>query len=75
MLVKPILDEALCNGCGLCVDVCRCGALVIVKNIIKIIDVNDCGYCTECELVCPTGAIQCPFEIVVEESIEITFEE
>jgi len=47
----------------------------MVKNIIKIIEVNDCGYCTECELVCPTGAIQCPFEIVVEESIEMTFEE
>jgi epoxyqueuosine reductase QueG len=47
----------------------------MVENIIKMIEVNDCGYCTECELVCPTGAIQCPYEIVVEESIEISFEE
>jgi MinD superfamily P-loop ATPase len=70
MLVKPILDEALCNGCGLCVSVCRCRALVMVKKIIKIIEVKDCGYCTECEMVCPTGAIQCPFEIVIEECIE-----
>ncbi|MBM4444397.1 MAG: 4Fe-4S dicluster domain-containing protein [Chloroflexi bacterium] len=75
MLVKPILDEALCNGCGLCVDVCRCGALVLVKKIIKIIEAEDCGYCTQCELVCPTGAIQCPFEIVIEETIEIGPEE
>lgn len=72
MLVKPVLDEALCNGCGLCLSVCQCGALVMVENIVKLIDVEECGYCTDCELVCPTGAIQCPFEIVIEESIEIT---
>ena len=75
MLVKPILNEALCNGCGLCVTVCQCGGMVIVASMIKRVDVADCRYCAECELVCPTGAIQCPFEIVIEESLEITIEE
>ncbi|MBA7655404.1 hypothetical protein ES703_63308 [subsurface metagenome] len=27
----------------------------------------DCGWCLQCEIVCPTGAIACPFEIVIEE--------
>jgi ferredoxin len=49
--------------------------MVIVASIIKRVDVADCRYCAECELVCPTGAIQCPFEIVIEESLEITIEE
>ena len=75
MIVKPILDEALCDGCGLCVSVCQCGALVMVEKTVEIMSVESCGYCTECEMVCPTGAIQCPFEIVIEESIEITSEE
>lgn len=75
MLVKPVLDEALCNGCGLCVSVCQCGALVMVESIIQMVDTEDCGYCTECELVCPTGAIQCPFEIVMEEGMDVASEE
>ena len=75
MLVKPLLDEGLCNGCGLCVTVCECGALVLVGNVIKLVEVEYCGYCTECEMVCPTGAIECPFEIVIEDIIEMTIEE
>jgi NAD-dependent dihydropyrimidine dehydrogenase PreA subunit len=26
-----------------------------------------CDYCTECELVCPEGAIACPFELVIDD--------
>jgi NAD-dependent dihydropyrimidine dehydrogenase PreA subunit len=25
---------------------------------------GDCTYCTDCEAVCPEGAIQCGYEIV-----------
>ena len=75
MLFKPILNEALCTGCGLCVSACQCEGIVIVARVVKRVEVADCRYCAECELVCPTGAIQCPYEIVIEESIEITIKE
>ena len=67
----PVIDREKCNGCGLCVSVCQCNVLVLVDNVITIIETERCGrctrWCTQCETVCPTGAIFCPFEIVVEE--------
>jgi epoxyqueuosine reductase QueG len=49
---------------------CRCEALVLVEDIITVVETEECGYCTECEAVCPTGAIRCPYEIVIEEYYE-----
>lgn len=66
MTLMPIIDCEKCTGCGLCINVCRCGALVMVDNVVSVIEVEDCGWCTQCELVCPTGAITCPFEIILE---------
>lgn len=63
----PIIDEAKCEQCGLCVDICTCGALVMKNNVVTIVKADECGWCTMCELVCPTGAISCPFEIVIED--------
>jgi ferredoxin len=60
----PIIDQAKCQQCGLCVDICICGALKMEDAVVKVVKVDDCGWCTMCELVCPTGAISCPFEIV-----------
>lgn len=64
----PVIDKEKCNGCGLCVMVCRCHALTLVGNAIVVSVTEDCGWCLECELVCPTGAISCPFEIVLDNS-------
>lgn len=67
MSEMPVINTAICSGCGLCVSVCLCGALVIADNVAAFLDtVEECGWCTECELVCPTGAITCPFEIIFE---------
>ena len=66
MALKPLIDLEKCNGCGLCVDVCRCGALVLVDNVMAIEETEDCQWCTLCEAVCPCGAITCSFEIVIE---------
>jgi MinD superfamily P-loop ATPase len=65
---KPIIDEAKCDQCGLCVSICTCGAIAIENKTIKIIKADDCGWCTMCELVCPTGAISCPYEIVIDDN-------
>jgi MinD superfamily P-loop ATPase len=64
----PVIDPPKCDGCGLCVGVCQCNALAIVNNIVAIIETVECNWCTDCELVCPTGAISCPFEIILQES-------
>lgn len=66
MIEMPIIDVRRCDGCGLCVGVCHCNALAVVDKIITIIATVDCDWCTDCELVCPTGAISCPFEIIME---------
>lgn len=67
MSEMPVIDREICTGCGLCVTVCTCSALVVVNNIITIIETKECGWCLQCEAVCPVGAIVCPFEIVIEE--------
>ncbi len=67
MTVMPVVDTEKCNGCGLCVSVCACGALVLVGNVVRVIETEKCGWCLQCEDVCPTGAISCPYEISHEE--------
>jgi MinD superfamily P-loop ATPase len=64
----PVIDKEKCRGCGLCVSVCACGALVLIDNVVTVIPVRveECQWCTLCEAVCPHGAISCPFEIVIE---------
>ena len=62
----PVIDVAKCDGCGLCVGVCRCGALSLSGKVVVMAERAECDWCTDCELVCPTGAISCPFEIVLQ---------
>ena len=66
MLEMPLVDQEKCNGCGLCVSVCYCSALVLVDNVVTVVETEGCSWCTNCEAVCPTEAISCPFDIVIE---------
>lgn len=66
MVEMPKVDQEKCNGCGLCVSVCYCNALILVGNVVTVVETEECGWCTECEAVCPSKAIACPFEIVIE---------
>jgi len=65
LVEMPWVDVAKCNGCGLCVGVCQHQGLVLVGNVIQVVEREDCDWCTLCEAVCPTGAIHCPYEIVI----------
>jgi ferredoxin len=38
-----------------------------VGGVVAVIETEGCDWCTMCEAVCPTEALVCPFEIVVEE--------
>lgn len=67
MAEMPMIDCDRCDGCGLCISVCSCQSLVLIDNVVIVMETEECGYCTLCEAVCPTGAISCPFEIVAEE--------
>ena len=67
MAEMPLIELEKCNGCGLCISVCTCNALVLVEDVVTVIETEECGWCLECESVCPTGAIVCSFEIVLEE--------
>ncbi len=58
MAVEKI-DTVLCNGCGICVDIC-CADVIRMddkegKAFIKYPD--DCALCRMCELDCPQHAI------------------
>jgi ferredoxin len=63
----PKVDQAKCSGCGLCISVCFCKALILAGNVVTVVETEECGWCTECEAVCPTGAITCPYEIIIEQ--------
>ena len=67
MVEMPSINQEKCNRCGLCISVCACGAIILVKNTVTIIETEDCHWCTNCEAVCPTAALTCSFEIVIEE--------
>lgn len=68
--VYPQIDEALCTGCGQCVEACPSAALALVDGRARLVDAEACGYCADCEDLCPQGAIGLPYEITFEEAEE-----
>lgn len=53
----PQFDDGLCTGCRRCVDFCRFGALVFVKER-PLLFPELCHDCGGCALVCPRGAVR-----------------
>ncbi len=52
------IDEALCNGCGLCVTPCAEGAIQLVDGKARVLREELCDGAGFCLSVCPTGALQ-----------------
>ena len=67
MAVMPELYVELCDGCGRCVVACHGGGIVQDKDKVRIVETEDCDFCSVCELVCPQNAIKCFYIIVLSE--------
>jgi ferredoxin len=64
----PHINTEKCSGCGFCVEVCQFNGLQVHDEVVIFIGGDACTWCGLCEQVCPTGAISCPFEIILDES-------
>jgi MinD superfamily P-loop ATPase len=55
-----IIDPAMCEGCGLCIEVCRFDAISMPSLEVQTpnIDPIACDGCAACVYQCPTGAIR-----------------
>ena len=51
------IDEALCNGCGLCAGACHEGAIAMVNGKAKLVREDHCDGLGDCLPACPVGAI------------------
>ncbi|MHC1715602.1 MAG: ATP-binding protein [Acidaminococcaceae bacterium] len=55
------IDGEKCNGCGLCVDACQEGAIVLVGDKARLVRDDYCDGLGNCLPACPTNAIS--FEV------------
>jgi electron transport complex protein RnfB len=51
-----VLDEELCNGCGLCLDRCQMEALTSINGAVTL-DIGRCIGCGLCVSACPDQAL------------------
>jgi ferredoxin/nitroreductase len=53
------IDESKCNGCGLCVEVCKDFSFQIINKKVALTNNSlfGCIACGHCMAICPTGAI------------------
>ena len=47
-----------CKSCGLCVDHCNRGVLVMKNELPAVVHADRCTRCMICEAMCPDFAIQ-----------------
>ena len=54
--VSPQVDAALCQGCGLCTDLCPVAAVRLDEEGVVTTDASACIRCCACVKACPTHA-------------------
>jgi ferredoxin len=54
---RAVIEGDTCTGCGLCVDDCPMGVIIIDAQNIAMIDAEACIGCGVCTHVCPTDTI------------------
>lgn len=52
------VDESLCIGCGICVEICPESAIGLTKEDVARIDPEKCASCGACADICPQEAIE-----------------
>ena len=61
-LMVVTVDQDLCEGCGLCSEICTCGSVENVKPapgpIIRTVDPHTCDGGGSCAAACPYGAMK-----------------
>lgn len=55
-ILVPVVDEALCNSCRRCAEVCEFHAIAVLKKAVVFPEL--CHGCGGCAIACPTGAIR-----------------
>jgi NAD-dependent dihydropyrimidine dehydrogenase PreA subunit len=62
--ILPIINLERCDRCGVCIAGCPENALTMTDQGPSFIIPVTCTYCTDCEALCPQGAIRTPFTVV-----------
>ena len=63
--ITVTIDEEICKGCGLCVEVCPRKAMAFASGIntrgfhpASVLAPESCTGCTQCALMCPDACIR-----------------
>jgi NAD-dependent dihydropyrimidine dehydrogenase PreA subunit len=57
-MVKIVVDNAKCTGCGTCVDTCPVAVYEVKDKKSVPVKTDECLVCRACEVQCPEAAIQ-----------------
>jgi NAD-dependent dihydropyrimidine dehydrogenase PreA subunit len=57
-MIKIVVDNHKCTGCGTCVDTCPVGVYEVKDGKSVPVKPDECLVCRACEVQCPEASIQ-----------------